>query len=207
VRRELPRAHPIVPFDLLRLRSFRLSVIASICCFTAQMSSLVALPFYLQHGLGQSAGMTGLYLTAWPLTVAVAGPLSGRLSDRFSTGTLCAVGGACLAASLLLTAFWPLQGNLLPLVPFMMLGGLGFGFFQTPNNRNMLLAAPKARSGAAGAMQGMARLTGQTAGSVLMLVLFGLLAAESAPRLGLAIGAGFALAGGLVSLLRAGGRQ
>ena len=139
VRRELPRAHPIVPFDLLRLRSFRLSVIASICCFTAQMSSLVALPFYLQHGLGQSAGMTGLYLTAWPLTVAVAGPLSGRLSDRFSTGTLCAVGGACLAASLLLTAFWPLQGNLLPLVPFMMLGGLGFGFFQTPNNRNMLL--------------------------------------------------------------------
>lgn len=207
VRRELPRAHPIVPFDLLRLRSFRLSVVASICCFTAQMSSLVALPFYLQHGLGQSAGMTGLYLTAWPLTVAVAGPLSGRLSDRFSTGTLCAVGGACLAASLLLTAFWPLQGNLLPLVPFMMLGGLGFGFFQTPNNRNMLLAAPKARSGAAGAMQGMARLTGQTAGSVLMLVLFGLLAAESAPRLGLAIGAGFALAGGLVSLLRAGGRQ
>ncbi|MDQ7246664.1 MFS transporter [Dongia sedimenti] len=207
VRRELPRAHPIVPFDLLRLRSFRLSVVASICCFTGQMASLVALPFYLQHGLGQSAGMTGLYLTAWPLTVAVAGPLSGRLSDRFSTGTLCAVGGACLAASLLLTAFWPLQDNLLPLVPFMMLGGLGFGFFQTPNNRNMLLAAPKARSGAAGAMQGMARLTGQTAGSVLMLVLFGLLAAESAPRLGLAIGAGFALAGGLVSLLRAGGRH
>src|SRR6185436_4922960 len=65
VRRELPRAHPMIPFDLLRVRSFRVSVIASICCFTGQMASLVALPFYLQHGLGQSAGMTGLYLTAW----------------------------------------------------------------------------------------------------------------------------------------------
>jgi DHA2 family multidrug resistance protein-like MFS transporter len=211
VRRELPRAHPMIPFDLLRVRSFRVSVIASICCFTGQMASLVALPFYLQHGLGQSAGMTGLYLTAWPLTVAVAGPLSGKLSDRFSTGTLCALGGVALAAGLILAALWPLgrnpAGDLLPLIPFMMLGGLGFGFFQTPNNRNMLLSAPKARSGAAGGMQGMARLTGQTAGGVLMLVLFSLLPVAEAPRVGLAIAAAFALAGGVISILRARSRD
>jgi DHA2 family multidrug resistance protein-like MFS transporter len=202
VRRELPRSHPMIPFDLLRLRSFRLSVIASICCFTGQMASLVALPFYLQHGLGLSAGMTGLYLTAWPLTVAVAGPFSGRLADRFSTGTLCGFGGAALAAGLILAAFWPLEHNLLPLIPFLMLGGLGFGFFQTPNNRNMLLSAPKARSGAAGGMQGMARLTGQTAGGVLMLVLFSVMPVASAPRIGLALAGACALLGGVISMLR-----
>jgi len=203
IRRELPRQNPMIPFDLLRERSFRISVIASVCCFTGQMGSLVALPFYLQHGLGQSAGMAGLYLTAWPLTVALAGPLSGRLSDRFSTGALCALGGICLAAGLMLAAVWPLRGNLLPLIPFLMLGGLGFGFFQTPNNRNMLLSVPRARSGAAGGMQGMARLTGQTAGAVLMLVLFSVMPVESAPRIGLALSAVCALAGGLISLLRA----
>jgi DHA2 family multidrug resistance protein-like MFS transporter len=32
---------------------------------------MVALPFYLQHGLGQNAWMTGLYMTPWPLTVAM----------------------------------------------------------------------------------------------------------------------------------------
>jgi len=202
IRRELPRANPMIPFDLLRVRSFRVSVIASICCFTGQMGSLVALPFYLQHGLGLSATMAGLYLTAWPLTVAFAGPFSGRLSDRFSTGTLCAIGGISLAAGLILAAVWPLHGNLLPLIPFLMLGGLGFGFFQTPNNRNMLLSAPKERSGAAGGMQGMARLTGQTSGAVLMLVLFSLLPTETAPRIGLGISAAFALVGGLISLLR-----
>jgi DHA2 family multidrug resistance protein-like MFS transporter len=202
IRRELPRAHPMIPFDLLRVPSFRISVLASVCCFTGQMASLVALPFYLQHGLGQSAAMAGLYLTPWPLTVAVAGPLSGRLSDRFSTGTLCAFGGACLAAGLMLAAFWPLESNLLPFILFMMLGGLGFGFFQTPNNRNMLLSAPKERSGAAGGMQGMARLTGQTAGGVLMLVLFSLLPVADAPRIGLALAGAFALAGGVISMLR-----
>jgi len=87
-------------------------------------------------------------------------------------------------------------------VPFMMLGGLGFGFFQTPNNRNMLLSAPKERSGAAGGMQGLARLSGQTAGSVLMLVLFGILPTDTAPHVGLAVGALLALASGLISLMR-----
>jgi DHA2 family multidrug resistance protein-like MFS transporter len=202
IRRDRTRANPLIPLDLLRVRSFRLSVIASICCFTGQMAGMVALPFYLQHELGRSAFEAGLYMTSWPLTVALAAPLSGRLADRFSTDVLCAAGGICLAAGLGLAAFWPLQGSPIPLVLFMVLSGLGFGFFQTPNNRNMLLSAPKERSGAAGGMQGMARLSGQTAGSVLLLVLFGLVAAERAPHLGLAISALLAFSAGIISMLK-----
>jgi DHA2 family multidrug resistance protein-like MFS transporter len=207
VRRELPRVSPMIPLDLLRDRSFLVSVTASVCCFTGQMAGFVALPFYLQHELGQSALQAGLYLTAWPLTVALAAPLSGRLADRMPTAWLCAVGGACLAAGLALAAFWPVKGDPLLLLPFMVLGGFGFGLFQTPNNRNMLMSAPRERSGAAGGMQGMARLSGQTAGSVLMLVLFGLVSVGTAPHLGLAIGALLALASGLVSLLRTRGNS
>ena len=100
VRREMPRPAPLIPLDLLRVGSFRISVIASVCCFAGQAAGMVALPFYLQHGLGQDAFRTGLYMTPWPLTVAVAAPLAGRLANRVSTARLCAVGGACLAAGL-----------------------------------------------------------------------------------------------------------
>src|SRR5581483_1021793 len=55
IRRELPRSSPLVPLDLLRDRTFRLSVIASVCCFIGQMAGFVALPFYLQHELARSA--------------------------------------------------------------------------------------------------------------------------------------------------------
>jgi MFS transporter, DHA2 family, multidrug resistance protein len=204
IRREMPRQAPLIPLDLLRDGSFRISVIASVCCFAGQMASYVALPFYLQHGLGLDAVTTGLYMTPWPLTVAFAGPLSGRLADRVSTGWLCAAGGVCLASGLALASLWPLHGNLLPLVLFTMLSGLGFGFFQVPNNRNMFLSAPRERSGAAGGMQGTARLVGQTAGAVIMTLLFSLASVEAASRIGLAIGAVLALAGGLVSVLRVG---
>jgi DHA2 family multidrug resistance protein-like MFS transporter len=204
IHREMPRHAPLIPLDLLKIRSFRISVIASICCFAGQMTSYIALPFYLLHDLHQSAYLTGLYMMPWPLMVAVAGPLSGRLSDRVSTGLLCAAGGLFLATGLGLAAVWPIHDNLWPLVAFLMLCGLGFGIFQTPNNRNMILSAPKERSGATGGMQGTARVLGETTGSVIMSLLFTLLSQSAAPRIGLAVGATLTLAAGLVSIARIG---
>jgi DHA2 family multidrug resistance protein-like MFS transporter len=204
VRREAPEAAPLIPLDLLRSPSFRVSVIASVCCFAGQTLGMVALPFYLQHGLRQGAMMTGLYITPWPLSVAVVAPITGRLSDRVSGAWLCAVGGACLALGLAALALWPSRGGPAPLVPMIVLCGLGFGLFQAPNNRNMLLAAPRERSGAAGGMQGTARLAGQTTGAVVMTLLFTLTSLDAAPRIGLAIGAALTLTAGLVSTLRAG---
>lgn len=203
VRREMPKEAPLIPLDLLRARSFRISVIASVLCFTGQTAGLVALPFYFQHGLGQTPAMTGLYMTPWPLTVALAAPISGWLAGRVSTAWLCAAGGTGLALGLAGASLWPLHGSPGPLVAFAVLCGLGFGMFQVPNNRNLLLAAPSERSGAAGGMQGTARLVGQTSGAILMTLLFAMTSVAAAPRIGLGIGAVLTLAAGLVCTLRA----
>ncbi len=204
IRREMPKPAPLIPLDLLRAPTFRISVIASVCCFTGQMAALVALPFYLQHGLGQDDFTTGLYMTPWPLATAAAAPLAGRLATRVSTAWLCAAGGVCLAMGLAAASLWPLHRSLLPLVPFTVLCGAGFGLFQVSNNRNMFLAAPRERSGAAGGMQGTARLMGQTAGALTMTLLFTLTSSEAGPRIGLAFGAAMTLVAGLVSALRSG---
>ena len=202
IRREMPKKVPLIPLDLLRDDSFRLSVIASVCCFAGQTAGMVALPYFLQHGLGQDTLMAGLYMTPWPLTVAMTAPFAGRLADRVSPAWLCALGGLFLAIGLGAVALWPLKGNPLPLVPFTMLCGLGFALFNVANNRNIFLSAPSARSGAAGGMQGTARLLGQTAGAVVVSLLFTLTSASAAPRIGLGIGAVLTMVAGLVSTLR-----
>lgn len=202
IRREMPKAAPLIPLDLLRGRSLRLSVIASVFCFSGQAAAMVALPFYLQHALGQTASATGLYMTVWPLSVAVTAIAAGRLADRFPTAWLCAAGGAFLALGLVAAALWPLQQDVRPMLLFAAACGMGFGLFQTPNNRNMFLSAPLERSAASGGLQGAARLTGQTAGAVLMTLLFTLTPGGAAPQLGLGIGAALALLAGLVSLSR-----
>jgi MFS transporter, DHA2 family, multidrug resistance protein len=203
VRREMPKEAPLIPLDLLRSHSFRVSVTASVLCFSGMTIGLVALPFYLQHGLGQDAWSTGLYLTPWPVMTAIAAPVTGRFASQASSPWLCTVGGLVLTVGLAASAVWPLHGHVLPLALFTLTCGLGFGLFQVPNNRNMLLAAPRERSGAAGGMQGTARLTGQTVGAIIMTLLFTISSVDAAPRVGLAVASLLTLAAGLVSILRA----
>ena len=58
----------------------------------------------------------------------------------------------------------------------MFVAGLGFGFFQTPNNRAMLSAA-RARA-AAGGLQATTRVFGQSFGTALVAIAFSLSAAH-----------------------------
>src|SRR5690606_2545096 len=88
VRREWTRPAPLLPLDLLRRPIFSLSIATSITCFAGQMAALVTLPFMLQEVLDRSVAATGLLMTAWPLAVGVAAPLSGRLADRYAAGLL-----------------------------------------------------------------------------------------------------------------------
>lgn len=199
VRREAKKRAPMFPLDLLRARPFRTSVFASISCFAAQSAGLLALPFYMQHELRLTPLMTGLYLTPWPLSVAVTAVVAGRLADRVSTSILCVIGGAGLFVGLAGAAAGALLHHSPTLVASIVLCGLGFGLFQTPNNRNMFLSAPSERSGAAGGMQGTARVTGQITGALMMTLLFKLSSVADAPKVGLAIAASFALTAGLLS--------
>lgn len=201
IRRERSRQAPVWPIDLLALRPFRVSVAASICCFTGQSAGLLALPFYLQLGLGRGPLETGLVMACWPLTVAITSSLANRLAGRFGSALLCVAGGAVLGAGLLLSALWPAEGNIAPLAIGAALSGLGFGLFQVPNNRTMFLTAPAERSAAAGGLQGSARLLGQTIGSLIAGLLFACASTIVAPRLGLALGSFFAVAAALVSAI------
>ncbi|MBX7197221.1 MAG: MFS transporter, partial [Sandaracinaceae bacterium] len=121
VRRETSREAPLIPLDLLRSRSFRVSVAASITLFVGQSAAVVALPFYLQRDLGLSALRTGLLITPWPVAVAVVAPLAGKLADRVSGAVLCAIGGALLSIGLALLALWPMHGRPLLVVPLIAL--------------------------------------------------------------------------------------
>lgn len=172
VRRESRRSSPLIPLDLLRIPILSLSLVTSICCFTAQMLALISLPFDLQNRLGFSPAETGLLLTPWPVAVAIAAPIVGRLADRWPAAVLGGVGLVIMALGLALLAAVPAAATPLDFVWRMAICGLGFGLFQTPNNRIILGTAPRARSGAAGGLLGTARLIGQSLGAVGVALCF-----------------------------------
>jgi MFS transporter, DHA2 family, multidrug resistance protein len=205
VRREWPMRRPLVPFDLLRDRIFALSVATSIVSFAAQLLAFVSLPFRFENTLHYNQVQTGLLMTPWPVAVGVLAPISGWLSDRFSTAVLCAVGLVLLAGGLFSLAVLPAHPTILDICWRMAICGGGFGIFQAPNNRMMLSSSPRERAGAAGGMLGTARLTGQTSGAVLTAIFLHLYASRG-EIIALEVAAALAIAAAVISLLRAGKR-
>lgn len=201
VWRESSQAWPLLPVDLMRIPIFALSISTSICSFAAQMLAYVSLPFYLQDVLGRTQVETGLLMTPWPLTTAVVAPIAGRLADRYSAGILGGIGLAAFAAGLVLLALLPAQPGAADIAWRMTICGFGFGLFQSPNNRAMINSSPKERSGGASGMLGTARLLGQTTGTALVALIFGLVP-RSGTTVALIVGACFASAAAAVSCLR-----
>jgi DHA2 family multidrug resistance protein-like MFS transporter len=185
----------------MRIPVFALSICTSIASFTSQMLAFVALPFWLQHSLGFSQVQTGLYMTPWPLVIVVAAPLAGALSDRYSAGVLGGIGLALFAGGLLSLATIGAHPGTVDIVWRMALCGAGFGLFMAPNNRAIMSSAPRKRSGSAGGMLSTARLTGQTLGTALVALIFGV-APEHGPTIALYVAAAFAAAAAVVSTLR-----
>lgn len=199
--RELRQETPLVPFDLLKIPIFGLSIATSIVSFGAQMMAFVALPFYFQAVMGKTAVATGLLMTPWPLAVGVAAPIAGRLADRYRAGALGGAGLAVFAVGLFLLSMLRPGAADLDIVWRMAVCGLGFGFFQSPNNRAMITSAPMHRSGAAGGALATARLLGQTSGALTTAIFFHM-AGTRGSTAALATAGSVAFLAALVSLSR-----
>ncbi|MGI4957898.1 MAG: MFS transporter, partial [Janthinobacterium lividum] len=149
----------------------------------------------------RSAVATGLLITPWPLAIVVVAPFVGRLADRYPASVLSSIGLCTVAGGFLALWLMPPQPTDLDIAWRIAMAGAGFGLFQPPNNRAMLLAAPVARAGSASGMISVARLLGQTTGAMLVAMTFALLGA-GANRACLGFASLTALTGAVVSVGR-----
>jgi DHA2 family multidrug resistance protein-like MFS transporter len=200
-RRQADHPAPMLPVDLFRRAVFALSAATAVCSFVVQGLSFVALPFYFEDVLQRSQVETGFFMTPWPLVVAIMAPIGGRLSDRFSAGLLAGLGLFLLGLGTLLLGLLPANPSVADIVWRMVVCGVGFGLFQTPNMRAIMTSAPPHRSGGASSIVATARLIGQTTGAALAALCFSVAGPEGAAT-ALAVGAAFAWVGSVVSLLR-----
>ncbi len=165
IARELRRDIPLFPLDLLRIKPFRLSVSASVLAFASQIMVLTVLPFWLERAMHASQGDIGYLLSVWPMMSMIAALASGALLDRISARALGVIGMAIFSFGMAILIFVTPATSYQVIALAMSFCGLGFGLFQTPNNKMMLSAAPYERAGSASGSLGTARMIGQSFGS------------------------------------------
>ncbi len=179
VRRQLSLAEPLFPVDLMAVPGFRAAVVVGFLGFIGANLFLISLPFALEQSFHRSAVETGLLFTAWPLSIVLVGPMVGRLADRYPAGLVCSIGMLVNACGFLALRLLPPDPGNFDIIWRIALAGSGFGLLQPPNNRAMMLEAPRHRAGSASGMVSMTRLLGQTIGAMAVALIFEFLPAEA----------------------------
>jgi EmrB/QacA subfamily drug resistance transporter len=169
---ELFIVYPIVDLRLFKITPFASGNFAGFMVFMSFGANTLLLPICLQTFLGYLPESIGLFLFIPPILIMAFGPVSGYLADKIKKTILIEFGlfiitiGNCLAAFIpIVRAFWFI-------IFAQIILGLGFAFFHSPNNSNMLSSVPKSRLGIAGSLASLIRNIGKVIGVAFAVAIF-----------------------------------
>ena len=158
---------------------FSLAALTSLVSFVGQGITFVALPFLFQNAYGYSAFKSALLFTPWPIGIVLVAPHAGRLADRYPPALFSTAGLALFTIGLALLALLPNHPQAWDIAWRGLVCGVGFGFFQSPNNREMLSNASRERSGNASGVLSIMRTFGQCIGAALVAIVLSVCAAQA----------------------------
>lgn len=173
-------AKPLLPLNIFASSRFSLAALTSLASFVSQGITFIALPFLFQSVYGYSALVSALLFTPWPIGIILAAPHAGRLADRYSAAIISTVGLFIFAIGLALLAILPEHAQAWDICLRSLICGIGFGCFQSPNNKEMLSNASRENSGYASGVLAIMRTFGQCLGAAFVGVMMLLYAQNSA---------------------------
>ncbi|MDR1011560.1 MAG: MFS transporter [Opitutaceae bacterium] len=155
-------ASPVINLALFSgNRVFALSSCAALINYAATSGIAFMLSLYLQYIRGYDARGAGLVLITQACMMTVFALVSGRLSDRFPAGRLATIGMSVIVAGLVGLVFLTPATPVWLIVICLVLLGVGFGMFSSPNTNVIMSSVEKKFYGQASATTGTMRLTGQ----------------------------------------------
>ncbi len=169
-------AQPVFEVSLfLRNRLFAFSSLAALISYAATFAVTMLMSLYLQYIKGIPPQSAGAVLISQPAVQALLSPLTGRLSDRVEPLRLASTGMAVTAGGLLLLAFIHDETSLAHIVGILLLLGLGFALFSSPNMNAIMGSVDKAHYGLASGTVATMRLLGQTISMTTATFMFAVL--------------------------------
>lgn len=170
---ESGRESPILNVKLLLGNTvFAFSNAAALINYSATYAVTFLLSLYLQYLKGLTAQSAGLILIFQPAVMALTSPFAGRLSDRVDPRVVASVGMGVIVAGLILFVFIDAGTPLWLISAGLVMLGLGFGLFSSPNTNAVMSSVERRFYGVASATLGTMRMTGQMLSMGIAMMLF-----------------------------------
>jgi EmrB/QacA subfamily drug resistance transporter len=157
---------------ILRNRIFAFSGIAALINYSATSAIGFFISLYLQYLKGLDARTAGLIMISQPIAMTLLSPLAGKLSDKRNPGAIASVGMGITASGLVLLCFIRETTPDYLIVLLLLLMGIGFGLFSSPNSNAIMSSVEKRHLGVASGVVGTMRMVGQmmSMGIAMMLI-------------------------------------
>jgi len=161
---ELYVESPMLDLRLFGSGLFATGVLASWLSFLGTQPVRFLIPFYLQFVLGFSPSKIGWIIVPSAFCMVIAGPISGRLSDRYGW-RIFNVGGMLVAAmGLLILVNLDVEESLVVVLVGMVVQTLGSGTFWPSNNSSILSVVSPASYGVISSFTNLVRNSGNVVG-------------------------------------------
>jgi len=172
-RLEMHRECPLMDLTVFSgNHTFVFSNIAAMINYGATFGVGVLLSLYLQYIQGFSAATAGLILVAQPVVQTVFSPVAGQLSDSIEPRIVATAGMVLtaigLASFIILTPATPVW----VIVASLMVMGLGYGLFSSPNTNAIMSSVEMKHLGIASGMVATMRSFGQLLSMAIAMFCF-----------------------------------
>jgi EmrB/QacA subfamily drug resistance transporter len=158
---EMRTVHPIVEINLFRHNAiFIFTNLATLINHAATFAVSFLLSFYLQEVKALTPQLTGLVLVAQPIVQAIFSPMTGRLSDRIEPRLLASWGMAFILLGLTMLVFLGADSAVLYVVLCLVVLGIGFSLFSSPNANAVMSSVDRQFYGVASATLSTTRQMG-----------------------------------------------
>ncbi len=155
IRFETTVKYPVFNIVLFKKsKVFTYSNIAALINYSATFATTFLLSLYLQYIKGFTPQMAGTILIAQPIIQFLFSPFAGKLSDKIEPRIISSIGMAFSVIGLFLMIFLNTETSVKFIVFNLMLLGLGFALFSSPNTNTIMSSVEKRYLGVASGLLG-----------------------------------------------------
>ena len=176
IKYEMSAMQPLININLFKANPvFLFSNLAALVNYSATSAVSFLLSLYLQYIKGYLPQQTGFILIAQPVTMAILSPLAGRLSDRIQPRIIASIGMGLTGFGLFFLSFINSSVSVDFITIYLIIIGLGFGLFSSPNTNAVMSSVEKENYGIASSTLATMRLLGQMSSMGIVMLIFSII--------------------------------
>jgi EmrB/QacA subfamily drug resistance transporter len=175
IKWELRVDSPVLDMKLFfKNTTFAFANMAALLNYSATFAVTFLLSLYLQYIRGFAVQDAGFILVAQPILMVIVTPIAGRLSDKYDPRIIATIGMIIVTLGIFGFVFLSTTTSLEYIIISLIILGLGFGLFSSPNTNSIMGSVERRFYGVASATVSTMRLIGQTMSMGIALLIFAL---------------------------------